>query len=177
MELIISLPGTEKSLHLERSGEHYHIVLDETRYEVDVVEAGSGTYSLIIDGAQHEVSVEPQPSGPRGSAHYQVSSAQGVDNVSLVDPLTHLAQTSRGGGAGEGTQSVRAYMPGQVVEILAAVGDTVEPGQGILVLEAMKMKNEIQTETGGVIKTLHVQEGQAVEAGDPLFEIGPGDEN
>lgn len=172
MELVIGLPGREKSLHLERIGERYHITLDEARYEVDVISAGAGVFSLIIDGAQYEVAVEPQKPGPRGSAHYQVDSSRGIDHVSLVDPLTHLAQLSRGGGADDGTQQVTAYMPGQVVEILVAEGDEVKPGQGILVLEAMKMKNEIQAETGGIVQKIHVRSGQTVEADDPLFEIG-----
>lgn len=176
MELVISLPGTEKSLRLERSGERYHITLDATRYEVDVVQAGDGVFSLIIDGAQYEVAVNAQKTGPRGSAHYQVTSSQGLDNVSLVDPLTHLAQQSRGGSGGDGSLQVAAYMPGQVVEILVSEGDTVQPGQGVLVLEAMKMKNEIQAETAGVVSKLHVTEGQAVEADDPLFEIGAPDD-
>lgn len=172
MELVISLPGREKSLHLERVGDRYQITLDETRYEVDVADVGNGAFSLVIAGAQYEVSVEPQKPGPRGSAHYRVDSLRGIDNVSLVDPLTHLAQVSRGGGADDGTQQVTAYMPGQVVEILVAEGDSVAPGQGVLVLEAMKMKNEIQAEGGGVVIKMHVEEGQAVEADDPLFEIG-----
>lgn len=172
MELVIGLAGKEKSLHLERHGDRYAITLDETRYDVDVVPAGPGVFSLIIGGAQYEVAVEPQKSGPRGSAHYQVLSLRGQDDVSLVDPLTHLAQLSRGGDAGDGTQKVTAYMPGQVVEILVSEGDTVQAGQGVLVLEAMKMKNEIQSEVGGVISHLHVKEGQAVEADDLLFEVG-----
>ncbi len=172
MELVIGLAGKEKALHLERFGDRYLITLDEARYEVDVVQAGPGVLSLIIDGAQYEVAVEPQKPGPRGSAHYQVLSMRGQDDVSLVDPLTHLAQLSRGSDANDGTQRVTAYMPGQVVEILVSEGETVQPGQGVLVLEAMKMKNEIQSESAGIVTHIHVQEGQAVEADDLLFEVG-----
>jgi biotin carboxyl carrier protein len=62
-------------------------------------------------------------------------------------------------------------MPGRVVEILAAEGERVEAGQGVLVLEAMKMKNEIQAESAGVVTRILVDEGQTVEGGDPLFEM------
>ena len=69
MELVISLAGKEKSLHLEGHGDKYLVTLDAVRYEVDVAPAGPGALSLIIDGAQYEVAVEPQKPGPRGSAH------------------------------------------------------------------------------------------------------------
>ncbi len=64
-------------------------------------------------------------------------------------------------------------MPGRVVALLVDEGDEVEPGQGVVVLEAMKMENEIAAEHGGVVTKVHVEPGQAVEGGDPLFELGP----
>ena len=63
-------------------------------------------------------------------------------------------------------------MPGRVVEILVQEGEEVTAGQGVLVLEAMKMENEIRAEHDGTITKIHVQPGQAVEGGDPLFEMG-----
>ena len=62
-------------------------------------------------------------------------------------------------------------MPGRVIEILAQEGQEVAAGQGVLVLEAMKMENEIQAENDGVVRRILVETGQAVEGGDPLFEI------
>jgi pyruvate carboxylase subunit B len=62
-------------------------------------------------------------------------------------------------------------MPGRVVAVLAEAGQEVKAGQGIVVLEAMKMQNEILAEHDGILKALFVQPGQAVEGGDPLFEM------
>ncbi|MCH9648528.1 MAG: biotin/lipoyl-binding protein [Deltaproteobacteria bacterium] len=62
-------------------------------------------------------------------------------------------------------------MPGRVVTLLVSEGDQVEEGQGILVLEAMKMENEIPAESSGVVSRLLVECGQAVDNGDPLFEV------
>ena len=62
-------------------------------------------------------------------------------------------------------------MPGRVVTLLVGEGETVKAGQGVVVLEAMKMENEIQTDVAGVVKKIFVEEGQSVEGGDPLFEI------
>jgi biotin carboxyl carrier protein len=62
-------------------------------------------------------------------------------------------------------------MPGRVVAVLVEPGAEVRRGQGVVVLEAMKMENEIQAESDGVVRTLHVEPGQAVEGGDPLFDL------
>ncbi|HRC87621.1 MAG TPA: acetyl-CoA carboxylase biotin carboxyl carrier protein subunit, partial [Thermoanaerobaculia bacterium] len=70
-----------------------------------------------------------------------------------------------------GKRQVRAYMPGRVVAVLVEVGATVVAGQGVVVLEAMKMENEIASERGGVVAKVHVAPGEAVEGGDLLFEI------
>jgi len=65
-------------------------------------------------------------------------------------------------------QQVTAPMPGKVVRILVQAGDKVEAGQGLLVVEAMKMQNEIRSPKGGTIERLHVKEGQPVNAGEVL---------
>ena len=67
-----------------------------------------------------------------------------------------------------------AYMPGRVVAVLVEEGDEVAAGQGVVVLEAMKMENEIRAEVAGKVIKLHVRPGQSVEGGDLLFEIGDG---
>jgi biotin carboxyl carrier protein len=66
---------------------------------------------------------------------------------------------------------VAAYMPGRVVAVAVAAGQTIEAGAALVVLEAMKMQNEIQAERAGTVVHVHVAAGQAVELGDPLVEI------
>lgn len=172
MEIVALLHDREETLRLERRDGQYTIHLGEREIHVDVVDAGPGVMSLILDGQQHEISVESQGTGRRGTGRYQVSGSFGHEVVAVMDPLTHLAQQTRGEGGGSGQERVDALMPGQVVEILVAEGDTVEAGQGVLVVEAMKMKNEIQAERAGTVSRVFVETGKAVEGGDPLFEIG-----
>jgi pyruvate carboxylase subunit B len=62
-------------------------------------------------------------------------------------------------------------MPGKVVEVLVAVGDAVEKDQGVLIIEAMKMENEVRTSAAGTVKGIHVAKGQAVESGELLIEL------
>ncbi len=165
MELIVRHQDREERVHLERTESGYRIEIGEASYNVDVAQAEGTIHSLLINGQQHEVSV-----GHRKQGTYWVSLADGGSEVEIMDPLTHLARASHEASGG-GVKQVTAYMPGRVVEILVAEGDEVAAGQGVVVLEAMKMKNEIQAEAAGTIARLLVEQDQAVEGGDPLFEI------
>ena len=165
MELIVRHREREEEVHVERTEAGYRVAIGEVSYDVDVALAGDSVHSLLIGGRQHEVTVRRQKEGL-----YRVASAAGAEDVEIMDPLTHLARSAH--QASGGVQQVTAYMPGRVVEVLVEAGAEVAAGQGVVVLEAMKMKNEIQAETAGVVTRILVEQDQAVEGGDPLFEIG-----
>ena len=169
MDLVAKASGREARLRLERTEKGYRVRVDERTYDVDVVHVAGNVRSLVIDGSQFVVSARP-----RGNGRYTVSHVDGSGDVELVDPLTHLARQAHAAGAAGGSEQITAYMPGRVVRILVEEGEEVEAGQGVLVLEAMKMENEIQAEHGGTVEKILVEEGQAVEGGDVLFEISAG---
>jgi len=154
----------------------YVVRIGSNRYLVDAADLGAGVRSLRVDGAQHEVAVHPAPGsatgGDGGRHRVSVSAVVPPYDVEVLDPLTDLARRSRGGTAGAGRQQVVAMMPGRVVAVLAEEGSEVETGDGVVVIEAMKMENEIAAEGSGVVKKLYVEAGQTVEAGEPLFEVG-----
>jgi biotin carboxyl carrier protein len=135
---------------------------------VDAVLARPGVYSLRLDGEQHEVAVRPHGS-PEDSAWW-VSTGGTAGAVQVTDPLAFMAAQAASAKGGRKRQRVTAYMPGRVVAILVEEGAEVEAGQGIVVLEAMKMENEIRAEHKGVVSRIVVQPGQSVNGGDPLFE-------
>lgn len=143
----------------------FEVTVGERTYRVEAIPAGQG-YSLCIGGEQHEVAVLP-----RGPSAYWVGAGQSSGLVEIEDLLTHLARAGQGGAGARRHKRITAYMPGRVVAVLAAEGDEVTAGQGIVVLEAMKMQNEIQAEHPGTLHRIFVQPGQAVEGGDPLFEM------
>jgi biotin carboxyl carrier protein len=104
---------------------------------------------------------------------YRVSGRGGAAGVvEVADPLGHLARAGRGRRGAGGSGRVDARMPGRVVAVLAPEGSVVVPGQGVVVVEAMKMENEIAADRAGTVRRVHVAPGQAVEAGEPLFEVG-----
>src|SRR5205823_3265962 len=93
--------------------------------------------------------------------------------VTLLDARRKLlAQAAaRAGAPAEGPQSVRSPMPGKVVKVLVQPGDVVQAGAGVVVVEAMKMENELKAPRGGTVKQVRVREGQAVESGEELAQI------
>ena len=164
MDLIVRHGEREEKVQVRRNGTGYEVTLGGRTFQVDAATARAGLQSLRIDGSQHEVAVRQV----RDS--YWVSTPAAAGPVSVTDPLTHLAAQSHSKG-GRRSAKVTAYMPGRVVALLAQEGEAVTAGQGIVVLEAMKMQNEIRAEHDGTLARIHVQPGQAVEGGDPLFEL------
>jgi len=166
MELIVKHVDGDMKVGIERRGGEYRVRIGDKTYVILSAEATSGVRSLLVDGGQYEVAVRSI-----GDDRYEVTSSAGVEQVQVQDPLTHLAEAAHEKQAGTGRQVVEAYMPGRVVSVLVEEGATVRAGEGVVVLEAMKMENEIQVERDGVIAKVHVATGQAVEGGDPLFEL------
>ena len=169
MELIVRrADGTETTVQLKRAGGGFEVTVGDRTYLVDRVAAGPAARSYLIDGRQIEVSVRAE-----GERRYVVTGRGGIEALEVIDPLTLLAEQAHAEAGVASGQVVEAYMPGRVAAILVEEGAAVEAGEGVLVLEAMKMENEIQTEASGIVTRLLVESGQAVEGGDPLFEIGP----
>ncbi|MCY3757579.1 MAG: acetyl-CoA carboxylase biotin carboxyl carrier protein subunit [Acidobacteria bacterium] len=158
------LEGRRQKLRLERSEGRARVELGGKSLEVDVSQLSEGAFSLILEGRSHDVSVSPNAGG------FQVVVDGESFQVGLVDPRRD-GPSSSGGTAGSGPMAVSAPMPGKVVRILAAEGEEVRQGQGLVVVEAMKMQNELGSPRSGRIRSVRVAEGQAVNAGDPLVLV------
>jgi biotin carboxyl carrier protein len=148
-------------LELERAGEKWHCVLDGREIPIDAVLARPDVLSILIDGKAYEVKRERTAT----DTHFWVGSARYA--VELQDPRS-LRSRRRGEEATAGPKKLTAPMPGRVVRILAAEKSAVEAGQGLLVMEAMKMQNEIKSPKKGTVQRIMVQAGAAVNAGDVL---------
>ncbi len=166
MQLVARVGGKSERLSVERHHGVYVVEIAGRRHEVDTRALGPWVLSLLVGGESHEAAVFRLRDGV-----YSVDWRGRSFVVELVDPLTHLAEVSRGDAGKLGKKIVKAYMPGRVVELRVQCGDPVEVGQAMVVLEAMKMQNEIQAEQAGVVSRIFVAAGEAVEGGDPLLEI------
>ena len=123
-------------------------------------------YSLLLDGKSFEFSLH------EGEDGIELSGGAGIFRVHVEDARTHAARakTAAAGGA-RGPRIVRAVMPGIVRELVVAEGQAVEKGDALLILEAMKMENEIRADQPGTVRKLHVAPGATVEKGAKLVEI------
>jgi len=162
MKFEVRIGARTRIVELERTADHWSITLDGQLLDADAVEIAPHTFSILLDGQSHEIRVAPSPGGT-------LTLQTGLEEFTAVvlDPRAWRGRRHASPEA-EGRQQVVAPMPGKVVRLLVKVGDTVEAGQGLLVIEAMKMQNEIHSPKSGVVERLLAQEGQPVNAGEIL---------
>ena len=134
----------------------------ELRADVEIPEPG--VYSVLIEGRSYEARVEETP-----TALVVVIAGRRFE-IEARDPRRFVR--GRPGSGVDGVQAVTAPMPGKVVRVLVAVGDEVSAGQGLLVVEAMKMQNEMKAARAGKVLSLNGAAGATVAAGEVLATIG-----
>jgi len=146
----------------ERNGSIWSILLDGEPVDADAVEIAPHIFSILLNGQSHEIRVSPAPDG---KLYLQTGTHEFIAEV--IDPR---AWTGRRHGhvEAEGRQQIVAPMPGKVVRLLVKVGDRVDRGQGLFVVEAMKMQNEIRSPKSGTVGRVLTKEGHAVNAGEVL---------
>lgn len=157
----VSIDGKNHKLELEKVENRWECRLDGEKFEVDAVIARPNVLSLIVNGQAFEVKRERTAT----DLHLWVKSARFA--VDVRDPRSLRSRRAAGGGV-EGPQKLHAPMPGKIVRVLAPAGTAVTAGQGVLVIEAMKMQNELKSPKDGTVKQIVVAEGASVGAGEVL---------
>lgn len=164
MKVELKIRGRARSVEIGRCGGRMRFRLDGRDVAADALEVQQGIYSVLIGGESFEARIESTAGGLR------VHVAGRKYPVEIADPRQWRRDRS-GAAASEGRQQVVAPMPGKVVGVLVKIGDAVEASQGLLVIEAMKMQNEIKSPKTGTIERLTVSEGQTVNVGEVLAVI------
>jgi len=140
----------------------YVVTLDGVEHIVDARKLEADFYSILFEGKSYEVSVE-------------IVGGRYVVRHGAHEQVVELADAARSGrdelGKRAGPASVDSVMPGKVVRLLVAPGDDVQAGQGLVVVEAMKMENEIASPRAGRVKSVDVTPGQNVETGARLIVL------
>ena len=165
MKLEIIIGTRTRIVELERQVAGWRAQLDGRGVEVDAVEVSPGTYSILLEGRSYEVTVHEVPE----SGTLRVQSGTEEFSAEVLDPRAWRGRR-HGLVEAEGRQQILSPMPGKVVRVLVKAGETVEAGQGLLVIEAMKMQNEIRSPKSGKVERL-AQQGQTVTAGEILAVI------
>jgi biotin carboxyl carrier protein len=151
-------------VELTLARDHWKCMLDGRELPVDVIYGQNGVLSLLLGGKSYEVKQETVGTETNIVVGHERFTA------SVRDPRSFRSR-SRAGASEQGVMKIKAPMPGKVVRVLAGVGTAVEAGQSVLVIEAMKMQNELKAPKTGVVKRINVAEGAAVDAGQSLAEV------
>ncbi len=166
MKLTAEIEGQEHALELRRDGARVSTEIDGRRYELEARETEAGAYLFVLGGRVYECRVER---GARpGEARVSVGGRE--FSVALSDPR-RLRAAGAGGAQGHGRAVVAASIPGKVVRVLVEEGQQVEAGAGVVVVEAMKMQNELKSPKAGTVTGLRARAGATVNAGDVLAVI------
>jgi len=156
--------GKPRRLELEKAGGGWQCRLDGQPVHIDAVIPRRDVLSLLVDGHAYEIKREQTAT----DLHMWVGSSRFA--VELRDPRS-LRSRQQAGGDEKGPRKVVAPMPGRIVRLLVAENSQVEAGQGIVVVEAMKMQNEIKSPKKGVVKKMLATPGAAVNPGDVLAVV------
>jgi biotin carboxyl carrier protein len=168
MKVWVTLDGRSAEVDFRTAAGKVVLEVEGRTLDADFVRLPDGeVYSLLVDGRSYEVRVSP------GADGLDVTWQGRTIPVEVKHPLEKLLQ-QQGAVAGRGRgETISAPMPGAVVALRVQVGDTVQPGQAVVVLEAMKMQNELTAHSGGVVSEVLVVEKAAVSAGQALVRLLP----
>ena len=161
MKLQAELSGEKHEIEVKRDGERVFARVDDREYELEASEVEPNVYLLKNNNQIFEIYVAPN--GFVNVGNYQLE-------VNLIDPK-RLRGAAGAIGSADGAAEIKTAMPGKLVRILTEIGAAVEKGDSVLVVEAMKMQNEMKAPKDGVISEIRFEEGATVNAGDVLAVI------
>ena len=173
MQYEVEVNGRVRHLDVQRTDDRFMVSLDGAEWLIDAARVDPHTLSLLIEGrdaavASHEVTLADDAASGR--------TAVAVGAVPVLVTLNGRRRSRRqgeGSRASGGPQRLLAPMPGKVLRLLVTIGQAVAERQPLVVVEAMKMENELRAAAGGVVAELHVHEGQSVDAGTLLVVLAP----
>ena len=163
---VAEVKGVKRALQVEKLAEgQYAVTLDGIRHELEALVLPHGAVSMLLDGDSHAVEFED-----KGDEVAVLLKGQ-LTVVDVVDERRARLRAATAGFAVEGKQTVCSPMPGKVVKVFVKVGDAVTEGQAVVVVEAMKMENELKAPKAGTVTEVTGKEGSAVENGAKLIVI------
>ena len=170
MKLKAKLSGTEYEVSLSVADKSAVVVVDGRRYEIEVRERVRGEYVLINGTNVYKCRVEERCNRPAQGGSFAVALRGTKYDVAIVDPKrlrSGQSSTAHQAGAAE----IVSPMPGKIVRVLLEAGANVAAGDGVIVVEAMKMQNEMKAPKAGIVISINAKEGATVNAGDVLAVI------
>jgi biotin carboxyl carrier protein len=167
MKLTAEITGEKHDLDIKLDGSRVFAEIDGRSYEVEACSSQPGIYLLLADGYVYQCRVD-HTEAKRESP--EVTVGNHAYTITLTDPKRFRGAQSSGSHT-NGAAQIVAPMPGKVVRVLVEAGASVEAGDGIIVVEAMKMQNEMKSPKAGKVTTINVAAGATVNAGDVLAVV------
>ena len=173
MKFELEVGDRVRTVEVHRRADGYHVTVDGRARIVDAVQVSATDWSLIVSDPEgtHRRSVRASVAPQRANGGFDVH----IDGVHVPvltkSGLGRRTRDTASHGRGNGPQRVTAPMPGKVVRVLVKAGDPVKARQGLIVVEAMKMENELRAARAGIVRGLFVAEGQLVDAGAALILV------
>jgi biotin carboxyl carrier protein len=161
MKFAMSISGTDHELEVTQEQDAYRFQVDGKPIEADVVRIAPDTLSILLKGESYTVRLGAQGGIVVGERHYAAA---------VIDTRSWRSR-QQSAATGSGPQKLTASMPGKVVRVLATLGARICAGQGVVVVEAMKMQNEVRAPRDGTVSSVLVHEGTTVNAGDVVAVI------
>ena len=161
MKLRAELNNETHEIEIKRDGEKVFARIDGREYNLEASEVESNVYLLKNDNQIYQIYVAPN--GVVNIGNHQLE-------INIIDPKRLRGSTAEKTNA-DGIVEIKTAMPGKLVRVLTEVGAEVKQGEGVLVVEAMKMQNEMKSPKDGIIKEIRFEEGATVNAGDVLAII------
>jgi biotin carboxyl carrier protein len=161
----VEINGRRRRVAIERADRVARVTIDGRPFDVDAARVDAHTLSLIVNGRTYEIAIAPDPA----SSSLAVTVGAALVRVSL-NGRGRWRRTDAGAAA-TGPERVVAPMSGKIVRVLVQSGEAVHARQPLVVVEAMKMENELKTPKAGKVLEIRVSVGQAVEKGEILAVI------
>ncbi|WP_430811203.1 MULTISPECIES: biotin/lipoyl-containing protein [unclassified Carboxylicivirga] len=151
---------------LEQEGSQYKVDIDGRLYHLDLVKVEADTYSILMDGR----SINMEMIEGNTLNEYKVNTMDNYYEIEVIDAATRYRNASKA-AMDAGSNIISTPMPGKIVKIPVQEGDTVEQGQTLIIVSAMKMESEYKSPIDGMVKRIYVKEGDATEGNQPLIEV------
>lgn len=166
MGFLAKLGDQSYTIEIEEIGKSvYRIAVDGNEFLVDGKKTGRTNYSLIVDDRSFEIEVD------HTEDEYRVLVDGRNYHINLVDERRVRVGGTQSGLELQGRQLISVPMPGKIIAVLVSEGDAVEKGQGLVIVEAMKMENEVRSPVTGTVRDIKVKPGDTVEGGAVLVVV------
>lgn len=161
MKLYAEINDQKHEITLKREAEKIFAEIDGRSYELEVSEPEPNVFLLKHNNRIYQIYVAPNNTVSFGNQQFEVN---------LIDPK-RLRTSGEASGQADGTSEIKTAMPGKVVRVLVEHGAEIQKGEGVIIVEAMKMQNEMKSPKDGIVKEIRFAEGATVNAGEVLAVI------